>query len=75
MINRETINSIFERLRAELGDASVTRDGDILSAYSRDETSDLAAAPDILVRARSATDVAAVMRACNERRVPVDPDG
>ncbi|HNV46482.1 MAG TPA: FAD-linked oxidase C-terminal domain-containing protein [Spirochaetota bacterium] len=75
MINRGTINSIFERLRAELGDASVTRDGDILAAYSRDETSDLAAAPDILVRARSATDVAAVMRACNERRVPVVPRG
>lgn len=75
MINPKSIEAVFEILHAELGEASVTRDPDILAAYAHDETSDLAARPDILVRARNADDVCAVMRACNERRVPVVPRG
>jgi glycolate oxidase len=50
-------------------------DQDVLETYARDETVDLAALPDCVVRAHSAQDVATVLRLCDENRVPVTPRG
>ena len=41
----------------------------------RDETIDLIARPDCVVRAQSAKDVAAVLKICNQHNVPVTPRG
>ncbi|MBP7735019.1 MAG: FAD-binding oxidoreductase [Spirochaetes bacterium] len=67
--------SLAEELSRLLGAKKVVADPEILESYSRDETSDLAAMPDILVRASSAGDVSATLRLCNERGVPVVPRG
>ena len=53
----------------------VTTDRDILAAYAVDETPDLSAMPDILVRADTADEVSRTLRYCNERGIPVIPRG
>lgn len=66
---------IADELSRLLGKEKVFVDREILEAYSRDETSDLEAKPDILVRAVSAGDVSMVLKLCNETGVPVIPRG
>ncbi len=66
---------IAEKLSHILGAGKVIIDREILETYSRDETSDLAAMPDILVRAGSVDDVSAALKACNDLGVPVIPRG
>ncbi len=70
-----TIDIIVRELTAALGPEAVATEGDILDRYSRDETSDLCARPDIVVRARSVQDVSAVMAVCSRHRFPVVPRG
>ncbi len=71
----KSYRSLAEQLSKILGPEKVIIDREILDSYSKDETSDLSAMPDILVRAASVNDVSATLRVCNERGVPVIPRG
>jgi glycolate oxidase len=71
----KSYKTIAGELSRALGEGAVTIDREILESYSRDETSDLSAMPDILVRAGSVSDVSMTLRLCNERGVPVIPRG
>ncbi|MBN2079825.1 MAG: FAD-binding oxidoreductase [Spirochaetes bacterium] len=66
---------VFEELSRILGPGRVVTDREILATYGRDETSDLCAVPEALVRAESAIEVSAVLRLCQEHRIPVVPRG
>ncbi|MBN2161065.1 MAG: FAD-binding protein [Spirochaetes bacterium] len=68
-------HDITDALSGLLSPGKVTADREILEAYARDETSDLSAMPDILVRAESVEDVRAVMEFCNTHGLPVIPRG
>ena len=57
------------------GHILVVTDRDILETYAKDETSDLSAMPDLLVRAETTKDVSLVLTYCNERGIPVIPRG
>lgn len=63
------------RLSEILGPNRVVTDRDVLAAYAEDETSDVRAMPDILVRAESAAEVSAILRFCHEHGIPVVPRG
>ncbi len=69
----------YREIAAELtrliGENKVCTSGDILETYSHDETSDLSAMPDILVRAWSVDDVSRTLKFCNENGIPVIPRG
>jgi len=69
------IEQAYLKLKQGLGDSRVSIDRDILEAYSRDETSDIAAMPEILVRAESTNDVSFTLEVCNEYGLPVVPRG
>jgi len=75
VIHNIKYHSVKSRLIQAIGAQKVTTDPDILGAYSKDETSDLSAMPDIVVRAESAGDISNTMRICNEEKVPVIPRG
>jgi glycolate oxidase len=64
-----------DELSRLLGRSKVVTDSEILDSYARDETSDLSAMPDILVRAESAYDVSLVLKFCHTNGVPVIPRG
>ena len=66
---------IYKLLLEELDSRKVTADPDILETYSRDETQNMAAYPDVLVRAESARDVSLTLKICSEHGVPVTPRG
>ncbi|MCS6798027.1 MAG: FAD-binding protein [Myxococcota bacterium] len=56
-----------------LGDGRVLTDPDVLDGYARDESEAPAVRPGAVVRATSTAEVAAVLRAAHEHRVPVTP--
>jgi glycolate oxidase len=69
------INRLYRLLQENLDPHKVLKDADILESYSRDETPDMAAAPDILVRAENVQDVISTLKMCSEHKIPVTPRG
>lgn len=70
-----TIEKLKKILLQTLGEGKVVTAPDLLDNYSRDETSGLQGAPDIVVRAACKEDVVSAMAACREHNVPVTPRG
>lgn len=69
------LDYIFKLLKENLDPYKVTMDSDILQSYGRDETPDLIAIPEILVRAENAQDVSITLKICSEHKIPVTPRG
>lgn len=77
-----TIQVVQEKLmeplamfRAILGEAYVFTDEESLNKYAHDETENLHFLPDIVVKPITAAELSAVMKICNERKIPVTPRG
>jgi len=70
----EQIAVVIKKLQ-EILPGQVVSDPDVLESYARDETIDLAAWPDCVVRAQSAQDVAGVLKICDQNNIPVTPRG
>lgn len=58
-----------------VGDAHVLIDGESLRNYSHDETEALSYLPEVVIRPRTTQEVSAILRFCNENRIPVTPRG
>ncbi|HNU89462.1 MAG TPA: FAD-linked oxidase C-terminal domain-containing protein [Ferruginibacter sp.] len=58
-----------------VGDAFVFADEESLNNYAHDETENLHFLPGIVIKPRSAAEVSAIMRFCNEYKIPVTPRG
>ncbi len=58
-----------------VGDAFVFADEESLNNYAHDETENLHFLPGIVIKPRSAAEVSAIMRLCNEYKIPVTPRG
>jgi glycolate oxidase len=72
---RQVDADIIRQLIDIAGEKNVLLDADRLEPYSRDETVGLRAAPDVVVRATSAEQVAEIFRLANQEHVPVTPRG
>ena len=57
------------------GEHYVLADQESLDHYGRDQTEDLHFAPEVVIKPRSAEEISAILRYCNERRIPVTPRG
>ncbi len=75
MIEPAILEKLKNTLNRELGAGRVITDDDIRDVYAVDETSDLKAFPDLVVRAENTDEVSLVMKACCELGVPVIPRG
>jgi len=58
-----------------VGDEYVFVDDESLGHYAHDETENLHFLPDIVIKPRTALEVSAIMRTCNEYGIPVTPRG
>lgn len=58
-----------------LGKEFVFTDNETLDDYGHDETEDLVFAPEVVLKPINTDEVAAIMRHCNEKRIPVTPIG
>lgn len=68
---------IIQALEAIVGSGQVLSDPDCLPAYDHDEFSlpEIRRRPDVVVRPRTAAEVAAVLKLANDRGIPVTPRG
>src|SRR6476660_697610 len=62
-------------LQQTVGEAFVSYDDESLNKYGKDETEHLLYLPDVVVKPRSTEEVSAIMKYCNEHRIPVTPRG
>jgi glycolate oxidase len=72
---QEKLMEPLQLFRAILGEAYVFTDEESLNKYAHDETENLHFLPDIVVKPITAEELSAVMRICNERKIPVTPRG
>jgi glycolate oxidase len=61
------------QIERALGSGRVVRDPDVLATYAKDESEAEPRLPDAVVRVRDTAEVAAVMAAASQHRIPVTP--
>jgi glycolate oxidase subunit GlcD len=64
-----------EEFKKILGNKYVLVDEESLHNYSHDETEDLHFPPDVVLKPRTPEEISAVLRICNEDKIPVTPRG
>ena len=72
---RKVDAKILRELESIVGQENLLLDAERLEPYSHDETVDLRADPDVVVRATSAQQVSAIFKLANRERLPVTPRG
>jgi glycolate oxidase len=65
----------IEAFRKIAGEEYVISDNESLRHYSHDETEKLSYLPDLVIKPRTAEEIAAIMKRCNEYSIPVTPRG
>lgn len=58
-----------------VGDAFVFVDEEVLNAYAHDETEALHFPPDVVIKPGTAEEIGAIMKICNQHKIPVTPRG
>jgi glycolate oxidase len=64
-----------EAFRAIVGDPYVFVDSEVLHQYSHDETEDLHYLPDVVIKPQTAEEISAILKICNQYKIPVTPRG
>lgn len=64
-----------ESFRRIVGPDFVLIDEESLRQYGRDETEHLVFPPEVVVRPRTAEEISAIMKICNQYKIPVTPRG
>src|ERR1700744_358088 len=67
--------SLAEAFTTIVGSGNVVSETEYLRNYAHDETEELEFLPDIVLKPRTADEVSAIMKLCNEHRIPVTPRG
>lgn len=65
----------IESFKKIIGAAYVLVDDDSLNRYGHDETEHLLYLPEVVVRPRTAEEISAIMKICNQYKIPVTPRG
>ena len=65
----------LENFKRIVGEQYVFVDEDVLQQYAHDETEDLHYLPDVVIKPRTAQEISAVLKICNEHKIPVTPRG
>jgi len=68
-------SQILEQFKLIVGAANVFTDADSIEKYGKDETEQLHYAPQVIVKPRQASEIAQLLKICNEHLIPVTPRG
>jgi glycolate oxidase len=63
------------QFRQIVGEQFVLADEETLQHYGHDETEKLLYPPEVVIKPRTAQEISAIMKICNEHRIPVTPRG
>jgi glycolate oxidase len=66
---------LLDAFRTIIGREYVLTSGESLAPYSHDETEELVYLPAAVLKPRTAEEISAVLRICNQHRIPVTPRG
>ena len=66
---------ILEQFKLIVGSEYVFTDADSIEKYGKDETEQLHYAPQVIVKPRQASEIAQLLKICNEHLIPVTPRG
>jgi glycolate oxidase len=75
IINKVLTPAHLESFKKIVGEEFVLIDGESLEHYSHDETETLRYLPEVVIRPRTAQEISAIMKICNDYRIPVTPRG
>jgi len=65
----------IETFKSIVGDGFVFADEETLNNYAHDETENLHYLPEVVIKPRTAEEISAILKICNEDRIPVTPRG
>ncbi len=65
----------LETFKKIVGEQYVLADEDNLKHYGRDETEELLYLPEVVLKPRTTEEIAAILKICNQDRIPVTPRG
>jgi glycolate oxidase len=65
----------LEVFKSIVGSQYVYVDEEVLSQYASDQTEDLHFLPDVVIKPRTAEEISAILRICNQYKIPVTPRG
>lgn len=65
----------LDRFKSIIGEQYVLADEETLTHYGHDETERLSYLPEVVLKPRTADEISAIMRICNEHKIPVTPRG
>lgn len=65
----------LKEFQSIVGESFVFTDEQTLHHYAHDETEDLHFAPDIVIKPKTTEEIAAIMKLCNQYKIPVTPRG
>ena len=68
-------SALIEKMKSIVGDTFVMADEENRNHYAHDETENLHFPPDVIVKPKTPEEISAIMRFCNEHKVPVTPRG
>ncbi len=66
---------LAEALKQIVGENHVFLDEESLEQYARDQTENLHFLPEVVIKPRSTEEISAILRLCNNERIPVTPRG
>ena len=72
---KNKVLDFLEDFKKISGDQFVLVDDEALHNYGHDETENLVFLPDVVIRPRTAEEISAIMKICNQHRIPVTPRG
>lgn len=78
MITAEKSSATLEHVQSFkkiVGDQYVFIDDESLNKYAHDETEDLHFLPDIVLKPANANEISAILKICNQHKIPVTPRG
>jgi glycolate oxidase len=76
VLRKETnVLALLDQFKSVTGDQYVLADEESLNQYGHDETENLLFLPDIVIRPRTAEEISAIMKICNQHKIPVTPRG
>lgn len=74
--HRTELNShLLTSFKKIIGEEFVLADEESLHHYAHDETENLHFLPEVVLKPRTAEEISAIMKICNEHRIPVTPRG
>ncbi|MEO5945685.1 MAG: FAD-linked oxidase C-terminal domain-containing protein [Chitinophagaceae bacterium] len=65
----------IETFKLIVGDTFVFADEETLNHYAHDETENLHYLPEVVIKPRTAEEISAILKICNDDRIPVTPRG